>query len=280
MLKDVLTYAKERSPVPFILVLSGVLFASGFTGLELPVVLLAQGWATLFLLLFMIRLSDDICDIPIDSITHPERVLCSGAVSLVRINRFRVLAVVLMLALNITQPAALVMVAASIVALAVFFWLKPRLPTLVHVALLNFLLFLFPVYSGLLLEGAITPFHLGMGLFIFLGALAHDFSHSLLDIRDIPPDRLAPLNRFNQRRLAWLSLALFLISAACGALLVGPWSGWGFAGCLALMVVIMLYLQARLIRHPSAETAKPFYIFGFLFFLLPILGHVVDLALR
>jgi len=280
MLNDVLIYAKERSPLAFTLVLSGVLFSSGFSSLDFPFLLFLQGWSTLFLLLFMIRLSDDICDIPIDTITHPQRVLCSGAVSLTNINRFRILAVVLMLALNIANPTALLLVLTSILALGIFFWLKPKLPTLVHVTLLNFSLVVYPVYCGLLLEGAITSFHLGMGLFIFLGALAHDLSHSLLDTRTTAPETLNPINRINQTFLAWLSLVLYLVSGAFGlSLIYNHWTGWGFTGCLALTIGIMFYLEARLIHHPSAETAKPFYIFGFLFFLLPIVGHVVDLAI-
>ena len=125
---------------------------------------------------------------------------------------------------------------------------------------------------------AITAF---FGLaFVFLGALAHDLSHSLLDTGTTTPEALNPINRINQKLLAWLSLVLYLISGACGLSLVyNHWTGSGFAGCLALTVAIMFYLEVRLIRHPCAETAKPFYIFGFLFFLLPIIGHVVDLAI-
>jgi 4-hydroxybenzoate polyprenyltransferase len=281
MLHDALLFARERSPLGFVAILSLLLFSSGLMQLDVNAITFCSGWLTMFLFLFLVRLSDDICDIPIDRITHPQRGLCSGKIHLGRINRFRALAVVIMLALQATHLSALLFVLASVTFFALFFYLKPRLPTVVHVVILNFSLAVFPVYCGVLLNDQLSSFHLLMGLFVGLGGVAHDFSHSLLDTRGVPAHTLNPINRINQKVLAWWSLLLFLGSAVAGAsLVIKHDAGWGFAACLALAGCILVPLMQRLIANPNAKTAKPFYVFGFVFFLLPILGHLGDLGWR
>lgn len=279
MFNAVLIYAKERSPLAFTAILSLLLFAAGLKNFDVHPALFLSGWLSMFIFLFMIRLSDDICDIPIDSITHPQRALCSGLSPLQTMNRFRLLAIALFLALQLGHPGALLFAGLTLLFFGVFFKLKPGLHPLVHTTLLNASLCIFPVYSGLLLYGEITQFHLLMGGFFWLGGLAHDYSHSLLDTRDSAPETLNPINRIDQGFLAKLSLLLFLVSGALGLLLAySNGLPWGFLGGLVLMLVLMLRLEYKLIRHPSQETAKPFYIFGFLFFLVPVLGHLGDLA--
>lgn len=281
MLQDVLLFARERSPFAVIAVLSLLLFSAGLTQFPVSATLFFCGWLTMFLFLFLVRLSDDICDIPIDRITHPERGLCSGAINLTRINRFRVLAALVMLALQGLQLPALIFIATVLALFAIFFVLKSRLPTVVHVVLLNASLAVFPLYCGVLFSGQLSAFHLLMGLFVWVGGVAHDFSHSLLDTRGVPPQQLNPINRINQRALAWWSLLLFAFSATAGSLLVvRQHTEWGFAICLIAVCCILVPLIRRLIAQPSAATAKPFYVFGFVFFLLPILGHLGDLLTR
>jgi 4-hydroxybenzoate polyprenyltransferase len=281
MLQDVLLFARERSPFAVIAVLSLLLFSAGLTQFPVSATLFFSGWLTMFLFLFLVRLSDDICDIPIDRITHPERGLCSGAINLTRINRFRVVAVLVMLALQGLQLPALIFIATVLALFAVFFVLKPRLPTVVHVVLLNGSLAVFPLYCGVLFGGQLSEFHLLMGLFVWVGGVAHDFSHSLLDTRGVPPQQLNPINRINQHALAWWSLLLFAVSAGAGSMLVlRQHTQWGFAACLIVVCCILVPLIRRLIAQPSAATAKPFYVFGFVFFLLPILGHLGDLFTR
>lgn len=279
MLNAVLIYAKERSPLAFTATLSLLLFAAGLKNFDVHPLLFLSGWLSMFIFLFMIRLSDDICDIPIDSITHPERALCSGLSPLKIMNRFRLLAIALFLALQLGHPGALLLSLFALLFFGLFFKLKPGLHPLVHTTLLNFSLCMFPVYSGLLLYGEISRFHLLMGGFFWLGGLAHDYSHCLMDTRESAPETLNPINRIDQDFLAKLSLVLFLISGLLGFILAySNGMPWGFLGCLILMLVLMIRLECKLIRHPSLETAKPFYIFGFLFFLVPVVGHLGDLA--
>lgn len=279
MFTAVLIYAKERSPLAFTAVVSLLLFAAGLRNFDISPWLFMSGWLCMFILLFMLRLSDDICDIPIDTLTHPERALCSGRSPLKSMNSFRLLALVIFLALQIGHPGTLLFALLSLLLFAVFFTFKPALHPLTHTTLLNFSLFLFPTYSGLLVYGEISEYHLLMGGFFWMGGLAHDYSHCLMDTRNSDMASLNPINRINQGFLARLSLVLFLISGALG-LYLGYRNGMplGFLGSLILMLVLMIRLEYQLIRRPCLETAKPFYIFGFLFFLVPVLGHLGDLA--
>lgn len=279
MLNAVLIYAKERSPLLFTATLSLLLFSAGLRDFSIAPLLFISGWLSMFIFLFMLRLSDDICDIPIDTITHPERALCSGLSPLRSMNTFRLLASGLFLLLQINHPYALGFSLLTLLCFGLFFKLKPGLHPLVHTTVLNFSLSIFPVYSGLLLYGEISAFHLLMGAFFWLGGLAHDYSHCLLDTRDSDMTSLNPINRIDQGLLAKLSLVLFLASGALGiALSYSNGSHWGFLSCLTLMLLLMIHLEYKLIRQPCLETAKPFYIFGFLFFLVPVLGHLGDLT--
>ncbi|MET1077841.1 MAG: UbiA family prenyltransferase [Pseudomonas sp.] len=279
MVHAVLLYARERSPLLLTALLSLLLFAAGLHDFAVEPLLFFRGWLSMCLLLFLLRVSDDICDIPLDRLAHPERALCSGRAPLNRINAFRALAVLCLLGLQIGHPAALLLVTLTLVFFSLFFRFKPDLHPLLHTALLDGALGLFPLYAGLLLYGEIGTAQLLMGAFIWLGALAHDYAHSVPDRRDSAVQRLNAITRVEPALLACLSLLLFVLSAGVGLRLAcSNGLPWGFLGGLLLMTPLILRLEYRLLRRPCAETAKPFYITGFLFFLVPILGHLGDLA--
>lgn len=230
------------------------------------------------LFLFFIRLSDDICDIPIDQITHPDRLLCSGEISLKEINRFRFSSVIIMLALQIPNLNALFFLTLTIGLFLLFFKVKPVLPVLLHTTILNFSLFIFPVYTGYLFCGEASSIHVLIGLFFWLGGLAHDYSHCLIDSRGQRPESLNPINRINQHYLAWLSLLLFTSATGVGLyIIVNQWVTPGFTIGLTLMSATILLFEYKLIKSPNETTAKPFYVGGFIFFLLPALLNVIFL---
>jgi len=157
-----------------------------------------------------------------------------------------------------------------VVLFSVFFCFKPKLPTLLHVALLNSSLVVFPIFAGLAARSSITTFEILMGLFFWAGGFAHDLSHSLLDTRNVDPQKLNPINKLNQAALAKLSLLAFLVSGGFGMLLYQRrLVGDGFFICLVIMILTMLGLEWKLIRQPSEKNAKPFYTFGFIYFLAP-----------
>jgi hypothetical protein len=258
------------------LLVSAILFSGGVRSVEVDPLLVLRGAAASFLFLFVIRLSDDLCDVEVDRATHPERLLCSNPEALRQLRGVRWGLAALALLLLVPRWEALGLVAASLLLFAGFFLVKHRLPPLAQAALLNASLFPFPALASLLLRGEAGPAELLLGAFFWLGGFAHDCSHCLLDLEDVPPEALPPINRIDQRLLAWISLAAFLLAAALGFALVGAgWAGAGFGACLALTTGVVLALEWRLIRRPGAATAKPFYVFGFAFFLLPALAEVV-----
>lgn len=275
-LRLVLRYARERSPLPVTGLLAALLFLPAIVGTEAGALLVLRGWATMALFLFLVRLSDDLSDVGIDRVTHPERLLCAESTDVAAIRRFRLALVLAMLALQGVRVERLVLVAATCLAFGLFFRGKARIPAGLQPVALNASLLVFPVYAGVLVRGTVGAPELGLGAFFWLGGLGHDCSHCIIDPGSGPPEALHPLNRIDPRRLAWLSLALFAASAAVGFVLVDlGWVERAFGIALAVTSAIVLALEVRLIRRPRAETAKPFYAMGFAFFLVPALAHLV-----
>ena len=281
MFQDLLVYSKERSPLAFVAVLSLLLFSAGLVRSEIVLFNFVPGWLSMLLFLFLVRLSDDIADIPIDKLTHPDRALCCGRISLLRINLFRFIAVLLLLLIQWGSMGKTLFILVVVSSYSLFFWAKPKLPILLNVVLLNSSLAVFPIYSGLCLYGDITLLHLGMGIFFWLGGLAHDFSHCILDKSALTEGPLNPINEIEPSILAWLSLLFFIAAALIGwAMVYFGIAGTAFFVCLLLMTVIILGLETRLILAPSSSTAKPFYVMGFVFFLLPVLGNLIQIAMH
>lgn len=276
-----LYYMRERSPLWLILVLSFVLF---FAGLPSPPVdgwTALQGWVSASLLLLLARISDDMADVPIDQMTSPTRLLCRADMGTLRHMRWWQLGLVgLLLILQLPSIYPLVFILSVMAIYGGFFAFKHRFPIIAQTVVVNGTLALFPVYGELLLTGRIGGSGLLMGLFFWLGALAHEYSHSLLEVSGEDPTRLNPINRLNQRYLAIGSLILFTLSGLVGLILHGlQYTRPVFLLVLLGCMVIMVYLEIPLIRKPGRTTAKPFYWFGYAFFLLPALGHILSAGL-
>ncbi len=271
MFKEVLAYVKERCPILFLLALSLVLFSANLNFKALTLEAFLSGYLSAFGLLFLIRLSDDICDIPVDRITHPQRVLCQPNLSLRPFNILRLVTALVLLALQPTMTAT-VFIATVLLLGSLFFWLKPRLPTLIHVALLNTSLALFPLYADFLTQNTITLQGTLIGVFFWFGGIAHDFSHSVQDTRHVDRSLLNPLNQINQRLLAKLALVFFVLTYAIGVVISTTFSlGVGFIVSLSILFCFCVYLNWKLILTPNEKLAKPFYVLGFALFLVPCL---------
>lgn len=276
MISNTIAYSKERSPFLFVLVLSLLLFTPGVHSFP-SFLTYFVGLISMALFLFLIRLSDDICDIPIDRVTHPERFLCGQHVSIKKLNQFRILAIFCLLLLQGFNLPALIFVCLTIIIFGVFFLVKPSLPTLIHTALLNASLAVFPLYAGVYIDNAISSYHLLTGLFFWVGGFAHDLSHSVQNTQGVHQEKLNPINRINQRYLARLSLVFFIIATAVGFYMYyTELVGIVFLAVLLIMFVAMLILEIRLIKNPNEGNAKPFYFFGFLYFLLPSFAHLLS----
>lgn len=281
MFRDILIYQRERSPLPFVFLLATLMFCSGMRNFDVEINEIFTGALTVSVFLLFVRLGDDIADIDIDRLTHPERALCDGRINIRRMHHFTVFMAFVMLLLQWGRTDCAGMIGLAVVLCGVFFQKKKHFNAWVNVVLLNATLMLFPVYAGLLLYGEVSLFHWLMGAFFWAGGIAHDLSHCILD--EVPVGRRAinPINRIPGTLLAKVSLAMFFVSATLGAILfmsgdVGVW----FALMLMVTSAFILLLEYRLIRQPCSRTAKPFYTLGFAFFLLPVVGHLVDLTLR
>lgn len=270
-------YMRERSPIWLIVVLSFVLFFAGLPGPPVDKWAALQGWLSASLLLLLARLSDDMADVPIDQMTHPTRFLCQSGRGTLRQMRWGQWGLVaLLVILQLPSVCTLLFILSAVAIYGSFFAFKHRFPIIAQTVVVNSTLALFPLYGELSLTGQITRFGLLMGLFFWLGALAHEYSHSLLEKGDEDPTQLNPINYLNQQYLAIGSMILFALSASVGVLLyglhyTGPVFLWVLLGCM----VVTVYLEIPLIRKPSHATAKPFYWFGYAFFLLPALGHIL-----
>jgi|GEM_PF-2299054 len=273
-------YSQERSPLMVISLIAIVLFGAGIQTASVTIGLFLKGWLSMAIFLFLIRLSDDLCDLPSDRITHPGRVLCSDDINLNQVNLARATLAIFLLALQLPNMQALMFLAVSLAICVLFFQVKPKLPTLVHVGLLNSTLFIFPVYCALLLFETVGLGQLIFGLFFWSGGFAHDLAHSLVDEEKTKPEQIRAINRINQRFLAVLSLVLFITASGFGFLLYRiQYAGGLFLFVLIVCLLIILYLETQLIKHPDKSTARPFYVRGFLFFLLPALGHLIAVTI-
>lgn len=274
-------YARERCPPVLLGALSLALFFAGVSHFPVAPLDAARGWLSMVLFLLLVRLSDDVADIPIDRLTHPQRFLCAADKPTLHIVRWLQLSAAgALVLLQVPRADASAFIVVTTIIYACFFMLKHRFPIIVQALMLNSALAVFPVYGELLLMGQITGFSLLMGLFFWLGGIAHDFSHCLMDATGMDADQLNPINRVNQKHLAIWSLIIFSASGSIGVLLYRlQYTGPLFLTALLIGIAAMLYLEIPLIRKPSIKTAKPFYWFGFVFFLLPALTHQVETIL-
>lgn len=271
-----LRYSQERCPILVISFIALALFGAGIETESISPALFLKGWLSMVIFLFLIRLSDDLCDLPSDRITHPDRVLCSDDIDLGQINIARVVLAIFLLLLQLPNIPAFAFLLVSLGFCVLFFQFKPKLPTLVHVGLLNATLFLFPIYCTVLLIGTIGSGQVIFGLFFWLGGFAHDLAHSLVDVKKTKPEQIRAINRLNQRSLAVLSLVLYVGASGLGFWLYSiGYTDELFLIVLFVCLLIVLYLEARLIKYPDTSTARPFYAIGFLFFLLPALAHLI-----
>ncbi|MDW6004195.1 UbiA family prenyltransferase [Vibrio mangrovi] len=273
-------YTQERSPLTVLLFIAAILTTSVMPAIpSYPLVFTTVIMGCL--ILFTFRITDDIADLPIDKLAHPTRFLCRHEQNIRQLKRCReiALAVIGVVSLVITENLQLTVefLLAMFAVWSLFFSIKVKLPTLLHALILNATIAILPVYAGLITAGEINQFHILMAVFFWSGGFAHDLSHSIVDRKVTPAEQLKPLHQIDQKGLAILSCIAFLACTFSGSVLFLT----GHVGSLFIVVLIlntlyMFYLEHRLIRRPCQETAHPFYIFGFLFFLLPALANTLQ----
>ncbi len=256
--------------------LSAVLFAAPYSLARSAVPEAAFGLLNVFLFLLLVRMQDDLSDIAIDRITHPERGLVSGAINPGNLRLCVVIGTGIVLVLNYFAQL-LLPVLAMVFGYAVFYSLKERIPLPLHPIIVNAVFFFIPLYAGLIAHGNTVWTDVLLGLFIWTAVIAHDFAHSVHGPTESPADVASFSNILGPRGSAVTALSAFVLAGLIGAAF---WTQSGqpllFIILLTAMFLYILILGIRLVRTPAIANAKPFYVSGFVFFLLPLLGLIID----
>lgn len=271
ILQDIMAFQRERFPlfitVPLALILFGAPATLGRLG---PATWLGGVFAT-WLTLFCLRMADDLADLELDRRYQPQRGLAAGRI------QPRSLALGLawswsgLLLLNLalgTGKAALLL---SIYYTAYFLWGKKHLPLWLRPAASN-LIFGLLVLFGPGVGGLAWRPLLALGVMCWLAAIAHEWAHNIRRREEpgAPGDYVA---HYGPRPAAMVAAALFTAAAASGLLawfFLGQPLGFGLG--LLFSILHLGYLTRRLLQAPERRRARPFYVAGFTFFLVPLLG--------
>ncbi len=236
-------------------------------------------FASIFLGLLSLRMADDLASMAMDRLTHPNRGLPSARIDAAKLKRALILLVVLVVSINLVIGAwgATLMITSFYV---LYFLLFKKLPVLYKPFFSNLIFCCIPLYIADAILHKLTLAHLLLGLFSYLSVVAHEYAHSVHGGDDPPPKIATYATLIGARPSAMLSLLLFSVAAIFGFIFWHA-SGRPLFFMISLMAVIIhiIYLEFRLIREPASRTARPFYIYGFTFFLIPYAGLVLDQVL-
>ena len=269
-------FIRERYPLQISLPLSLILSVAPLWDTQLSGITTGKIWFSIFSILLILRIADDLSDIQLDRILHPERGLPSGKINLPHLKKA---AAVLGGGLIIINRGWLV---SSLIFLGIgwyflYFKNKAKIPIRYQYLLTNLIFFLIPFYDRLAGSADIDYSTLWLGLFIGFSVVAHDIAHSI----DDPVESKLPILAATARPSPIVSSIL----AAGGYLLAGV-SGIVFFisadhPVIFLLVFILTSIQIgalllKLIRQPVSMIAHSFYVTGFIYFLLPLTGLILD----
>jgi hypothetical protein len=277
MLKNLTLFIKERFPLRVTLSITIILFGAPFSFMGRGVFKTFSGGLSVFLALFCLRMADDLSDLELDRHYHPERGLSSGLINPDHLKKIILIAIGMILLFNIWAWRPLAMVT-GVVLYYVFYFkkLKRRFAIILRPFFSNLIFGIIPVYA-FFLSGSVIP---GCGLlvcFIYIAAVAHEWSHSVHESEEGIPSIVNYSQVMGAGRSAIMGLILFGLSSLLG------WLFWLKIGRSVLFGLFLmgtslhiLLLGIRLIKNPTSRNARPFYIFGFTFFLLPLAGLLIE----
>jgi 4-hydroxybenzoate polyprenyltransferase len=279
MVTDIGLFVKERFPLPVTLPLTLILFA-GPASLSPPGLWEAIfGWASTFLALLCLRIADDLASLQIDTVAHPERGLQSGRIKAASLKAFVAVSLGAMVLWQSTSQAFLLVVATITFYILFFKGFKERLPLLMRPFFSNVIFAVIPCYAGLV-SGNLRISQLFLAGFVWLAAVAHEWAHNVHGSGEVGLGLADYVEAIGGRPSAAVALALFA-SAAFFALLawIRMAKPWVFGMLLVITTVHVGFLGVKLIKKPEYKNAKPFYVAGFTFFLLPLAGLIIDCLL-
>jgi len=276
MLSDIGRFIKERFPLPVALPLTLILFAGPASVSPPGLGGAIFGWVNTFLALLCLRMADDLTSLPTDKISHPERGLPAGRLEARNLRNFLALAVSAMVLWQVNIPAMLAAIGTVIFYVLFFRDFKEKLPLLTRPFFSNIIFAVIPCYAGIM-GGNLTPAHLWLAVFIWLAAVAHELAHNVHGPLETDLGLADYVESIGARSTAALALVLFALAGFFAFLawlsLARPWV---FGLLLVLTAAHLGFLGAKLIREPEYENARPFYVAGFTFFLVPLAGLLID----
>ncbi len=272
----IVEFIKERFQPKATVLISIILFSAPFLTVTRNSTNYFSGVMTTFIILLTIRIADDLTSLDEDKSHHPQRGLVSG-----RIDRKALIwslsylgVFICILNLSAKQIGILTFI---FIYYALFFFFRTKTSLLLKPFFSNAIFLVLPFYatgSHILNE---NPRILFLGLFLWAGAIAHEYSHNVHDLEEKTEYEKTYSTLLGPRNAAILSLILFLSSFLFGVLF------WYFTGksyfficTLVLLTLHMLYHYQKIIKKPCDKNAQPFYIFGFTYFLLPLCAFIVD----
>ncbi len=275
MFKDIRLFVKERFPLPVTLPLTFILFA-GPASLSPPgLSKTAAGWASTFLALLCLRMADDLASLATDRVRHPGRGLPAGRIRASRLRAFVAAGTGAVVLLQVGSPALFLILGGAAFYL-LYFRVRERLPVILRPFFSNAVFAVIPLYAGCL-GGNLKPAQVFLAAFVWLGAVAHEWAHNVHGPGEAGPGPAGYVQAIGSRPAAGVALALFALAAVFAWL---AWRGTGkpllFGVFLGLTSIHVAFLGIRLIREPARNQAKPFYVAGFTFFLLPLAGLLLD----
>ncbi len=272
MLKALRSFLDERFPLKVGIPVALVLFGAPASLLGLDKLRLGVGLISCFLALLSLRIVDDISDMVLDVVAHPERGLVSGKIPVKRLEAFVAVSLILILVLNSVFASFWLICFGASLYLA-FYKQKKRVPLVLQPFLVNLVFLLIPIYSGLLKGESDLKNLLLMGLFVWTGAVAHDFAHSVhgLDEAVFKVETFSSV--LGPKRSARWAIFLYGFSVIFGILFwILADAGSVFVVSLAIMSFIISFQCTRLYFNPKRFMARRLYVSGFLFFLIPLLS--------
>jgi len=244
-----------------------------------PYAVAGGGWSVLvrvvvttFLVLFALRIVDDIVSVEEDEKTNPSRALPSGRVDIQMLARG---------AVALTGAALVCGFGWLSLGLAVlglyyvgFFLCIRHVSVILKPWFVNIVFFAIPIQLSWIQGRHAGLFLCTFGVFFWLTAVGHDFAHSVHAPGESHGDTPSASEILGPRRAALVGLACYVGAFAAGATLAYGLPGYRpipilFSLGLALMFVRVCVLLIELIAHPCVERARRLYVGGFAFLLVP-----------
>ena len=159
-------------------------------------------------------------------------------------------------------------------AYAAFFSVQQRIPVVARPPLLNAVFLVIPCFAGLLRGYGPVPSLLVLGAFFWLSAVGQDYAHAVHGEGESHPEVLTVARAWGPRRTAVVGLGCYVVALAVGSSLVvlRPTDGWRmlpYLFGLVLCFVALAPLLVQLIIEPCRKRARPLYVGGVVFFLVP-----------